>query len=152
MTRWAGQWSVLTSEKSPFTASLHPFASLCRNGKMECVPEDKGNLPPPHSQQSSPSGCKLPYVCSCFSWLTACCSEFCIHYWTLTRRAWQCRGGRVSGGENLPQLQGAERRRGLCTNLPQPDVEPHLSSEHTLHLWLRLPSWVVQPQLQMIAI
>lgn len=66
MRRWAGQWAVLTTEKSPFVAALHPPVSLCRNGKMECVPEEKGNLPPPHSQQSPASGRVLscPYVCS----------------------------------------------------------------------------------------
>lgn len=54
-------------------SSSLPSVSLCRNGKMECVPEEKGNLPPPHSQQSSPWGCKLPDVCSCFLWRTARC-------------------------------------------------------------------------------
>lgn len=49
MRRRAGQCTVLTTEKSPFIASLHLPVSLCRNGKMECVPEEKGNRPPPAS-------------------------------------------------------------------------------------------------------
>lgn len=62
--------------------------SLCRNGKMECMPEEKGNLlevPPPFSfcsrsfqQQSAVSGCvplaeikSLMPVVACFPWLAA---------------------------------------------------------------------------------
>lgn len=49
----------------------------------------------------------------------------------------------MSRGEGVPQLQWAERRGGLCTDLSEPNAQSDLPSKHTLHSWLYLSPWVI---------